>query len=336
MRETRSHITKSIFKIVVCLMACLLFAQCRSHHVVPAYLLDVLPAAPQYADPSQWYITDRQSPADIFYITSTETGDYPLAGGAISHYSDTYNDSTRRSLLGEMQGVDRLVGGTLNYYSPYYRQCSLQTFLSDSTTLARLPVATGDVKRAFKYYLKHLNGGRPFVLAGFSQGAMIMLELIKEMDDKTYNRMIAAYAIGITISQGELDACPHIQPALGEGDTGVTICYNSVQNAGCAMHGFEHSDVVINPVNWHTDATPATLVTVPSPFIPAEQQRTDTLTVHIDEASGLLFVDGYTGTDYILPLIGKEGCYHSREIWLYRNLLRDNIARRTANYLKNK
>ena len=39
-------------------------------------------------------------------------------------------------------------------------------------------------------------------------------------------------------------------------------------------------------------------------------------------------------TDYIIPLIGKEGCYHSREIWLYRDQLRDNIALRTARYLK--
>ena len=321
---------------MVCLMVCLLFAQCRTHYIQPVYHLDVLPSAPQYADKSQWYITDRNAPADIFYIISTETGDYPLAGGAVSHFSDTYNDSTRQPLLGEMQGVDRLVSGGLNYYSPYYRQCSLQTFMDDSTTQARLPIAVDDVKRAFGYYLKHLNGGRPFVLAGYSQGAMIMLELMKEMDNKTFDRMVAAYAIGITISQDDLKACPRIVPARGEEDTGVTICYNSVQDAGCAMRGFEHSDVVINPVNWHTDATPATLMTVPSPIIPVEQQRTDTLTVHIDQASGLLFVDGFTGTDYVLPLIGNAGCYHSREIWLYRNQLRGNIARRTANYLKNK
>ena len=338
MRETKLHfqVFKSIFRIMVCLMVCLLFAQCKTHQIYPDYHLDILPAAPQYADSSQWYISDRHAPADIFYIISTETGDYPLAGGIISHYSDTYNDSTRLPLLGEMQGVDRLVSGTLNYYSPYYRQCSLQTFMSDSTTLARLPVAIDDVRRAFGYYLKHLNGGRPFVLAGYSQGAMIMLELMKEMDKKTYDKMIAAYAIGITISQDELDACPRIVPARGDSDTGVTICYNSVKDADCAIRGFEHSDVVINPVNWRTDATPATLIPVPSPAIPIGQQNADTLTVHIDETSGLLFVEGFTGTDYILPLIGKAGCYHSREIWLYRDQLRDNIARRTANYLKNR
>ena len=232
-----------------------------------------------------------------------------------------------------MQGVDALIGGSLNFYSPYYRQCSLQTFTSDSLLQARLPIATDDVRRSFRYYLHHLNGGRPFVLVGYSQGAMIMLQLMKEMDNATYSRMIAAYAIGATISQEILDANPRIVPARSADDTGVTICYNSVRNTSCVMMGWECSAVAINPVNWRTDATPATLITEPSPLIPLDQQQRDTLTVTLDPTSGLLLVDGFTGTDYILPLIGKEGNYHSREIWLYRDHLRDNIAQRAVRYI---
>ncbi len=323
-------IMKSSLRIIIVMMACLLFAQCSKHNNEPRGSTDFLPAAPEYADPSQWYITSRDAVADVFYITSTETGDYTLAGGTVCHYADTRNDSTRGPILGEMQGVDALIGGSLNFYSPYYRQCSLQTFASDSLVQARLPIATDDVRRSFKYYLDQLNDGRPFVLAGFSQGAMIMLQLMKEMDNATYSRMIAAYAIGVTISQETLDACPSIVPARGADDTGVTVCYNSVRDPSCAMPGWTRSAVAINPVNWHIDATPATLITEPSPLIPLSQQHRDTLTVTLDPSSGLLLVDGYTGTDYILPLIGKEGNYHSREIWLYRDHLRDNIAHRTV------
>jgi len=318
-----------------CLAVCLLFAQCRSiHHEMPR-VIELLPNEPQYADTSLWYHTDRGSQADIFYIISTETGDYTLDDGSTCHYADTYNDSTREPMHSEMMGVDRLIGGQLNFYSPYYRQCSLQTFASDSLVQARLPIAAHDVKRSFKYYLEHMNGGRPFVLAGFSQGAMIMLDLIKEMDNETCKKMIAAYAIGIPITGDDVKHNPHILPARGADDTGVTICYNSVRDAACALPGWQHSDVAINPVNWRTDATAATLITEPSPLIPLDQQHKDTLTVTLDTASGLLLVKGYTGNDYILPLIGKEGNYHSREIWLYRDHLRDNIARRTACYLNN-
>lgn len=314
-------------------MACMLLSQCATADNEPLSPIDTLPATPQYADSSQWFITSRGAQADIFYITSTETGDYKLQDGRMCHYADTYSDSTRRPIKDEMLGVDQLISGSLNFYSPYYRQCSLQTFTCDSTLRARLPIASGDVKRSFDYYLKYLNGGRPFVLAGFSQGAMIMLDLMREMDDAASNRMIAAYAIGVTISSDDLKHNPRIVPARDADDTGVTICYNSVRDLSCAMPGWAFSAVAINPVNWRTDATPATLITEPSPLIPLDQQRPDTLTVTLDTASGLLTVDGYTGTDYILPLIGREGNYHSREIWLYRNHLRDNIARRTARYL---
>lgn len=323
-----------ITKITTVVVLCVGFAQCGKSDE-PRTLTDVLPAVPQYAEPSQWYVTDRHADADIFYITSTETGDYALPDGTTCHYADTYNDSTRQPILGEMQGVDQLIGGTLNFYTPYYRQCSLQTFTSDSTMRSRLPVARDDVKRAFEYYLDHLNGGRPFVLAGYSQGAMIMLDLMRDMDDATYSRMIAAYAIGVTISQEELRRNARIVAAQNADDTGVTICYNSVRDLSCALPGWEYSVVGINPVNWCIDATPATLITEPSPALPLDQQTRDTLSVTLHLATGLLLVDGYSGTDYILPLIGREGNYHSREIWLYRDQLRDNIAHRTASYLVN-
>lgn len=151
-----------------------------------------------------------------------------------------------------------------------------------------------------------------------------MLELLKEMDDDTYERMIAAYAIGITIAE----TGPHIVPAKGADDTGVTICYNSVRDTGCTMRGWEKSSVAINPVNWRTDSTRASLITEPSPLLPVAEQKKDTMTVHLDTATGLLIVEGFTAQDYMLPLLGVEGNYHTREIWLYRNQLRENMALR--------
>lgn len=287
-----------------------------------------VPQEPDYGDSTQWYISQRRAEADVFYVTSTETGDYVVDGGATCHYADTYADSLRQPLYGEMLGVDTLVSGSLNYYSPYYRQCSLQSFGSDSLTAARMPLAVGDVRRAFRYYLDHLNGGRPFILAGYSQGALIMVELLKEMDDDTFKRMIAAYAIGITMDGTER----HVVAATGADDTGVTICYNSVRDTGCAMRGWERSAVAINPANWRTDGTPATLMTEPSPLLPVAAQKKDTMTVHLDVPTGLLIVEGFTAQDYLLPLWGVEGNYHTREIWLYRDQLRENMALRAARW----
>ena len=285
-----------------------------------------IPAEPDYQDSTQWYVSNRHSQADIFYIISTETGDYTLPDGRTCHYADTYADSLRAPLYGEMLGVDTLLSGQFNFYSPYYRQCSLQTFEDDSLKSARMPLALNDVRRAFKHYLEQMNGGRPFIMAGYSQGAALMLELLKEMDDDTFSRLIAAYAIGTTIETPHR----HIVPAKGSDDTGVTICYNSVRNASCTMKGWTHSSIAINPINWQTDSTSVTLITEPSPLKPVAEQQKDTMTIHLDKASGLLFVEGFTAQDYILPLIGVEGNYHSREIWLYRQQLRENMALRAA------
>lgn len=301
---------------------------CSNGHAPQPTTDGPIPAEPNYEESSQWYITDRQGEADIFYIISTETGDYPSADGSTCHYADTYADSLRLPMLSEMQGVDTLLSGRLNFYTPYYRQCSLQSFMSDSLTQKRLSLSIGDVRRSFAHYLKHMNHGRPFILCGFSQGALIALELMREMDDETCRRMVAAYMIGTSISQEMLNACPRIRPAQRADDTGVTICYNSVRDASCAL--WPRSAVAINPVNWRTDNVEATLMTEPTPLLPVDQQKKDTLTVHLDTASNLLFVSGYTATDYVLPLIGHEGNYHSREIWLYRDQLRENMQQRVS------
>ena len=292
-----------------------------------------LPKAPDYADTTQWYDTWRNNNADIFYITSTETGDYHLPDGSLCHFADTYADSLRRPIYAEMQGVDTLLSGSLNFFSPYYRQCSLQSFQDEAVARERLTIATDDIRRAFRHYLDHQNHGRAFILAGFSQGAIIMLELLREMDEETFNRMIAAYAIGIGISRDELAENKHIRPAQKADDTGVTICYNSVRDYDAALW---HSAVAINPVNWRTDTISAQLITEPTPLLPIAVQQKDTLTVRLDTATGLLLVGGYSANDYALPLIGRDGNYHTREIWLYRDRLRENMTLRAQRFANNR
>ena len=107
-------------------------------------------------------------------------------------------------------------------------------------------------------------------------------------------------------------ASRHIRAARDSADLGVTVCYNTVKDVKYVIPVLAETCMGINPVNWRTDATPANLVTEPSPFIPLNQQKKDNLTVTLDTVSNLLLVDGFSATDYVLPLIGKEGNYHSR------------------------
>lgn len=282
-----------------------------------------LPAVPNYADSSQWCIFERGASVDIFYITSTETGDY-VEENVTRHFCDTYNDELRAKLLGEMKGVDKLLAGDLNFYSPYYRQCTMETFTDTALIAERSPLAMGDVQRSFDYYLEHFNAGRPFILAGFSQGGMAVVELLKHLDVRAASRMVAAYVIGWKVTDADMAGNANFVAAHDSADLGVTICYNSVRSPECAIPLLSDGNrMAINPFNWRTDATPAPL------FF-----RGDTLSVALDTASLLLCVDGYTRDDYMLPLIGVEGNYHCLEISLYADALRRNMALRAERIMQ--
>ena len=48
--------------------------------------MTVSPDKPDYRDSTQWYITDRGAAVDVFYIISTETGDYTMPDGEVCHF----------------------------------------------------------------------------------------------------------------------------------------------------------------------------------------------------------------------------------------------------------
>ena len=102
-----------------------------------------------------------------------------------------------------LRGMDRMLAGELNFYSPYYRQVTLETIADTALVAERSPLAMGDVLKSFDYYLEHYNGGKPFILAGFSQGAMAVVELLKHLDNDAASRMVAAYVIGWKVTDAD-------------------------------------------------------------------------------------------------------------------------------------
>ena len=288
-------------------------------------LLGPVPPTPDYSDPTQWYKMEKGAAADFFYIVSTETGDY-VKNGETYHFADTYDRQVCAGILMEMQAVDSMFNHQFNYFSPYYRQATMQSWADMQQTEARLPIAIGDVKRSWDYYIKHLNHGRPFVIGGFSQGAHAMLEILKEMPDSVYSRMVATYCFGYRIPQEMIDSYPHIRPAQGATDLGVTVNFNSVRSPECAIPAVSGGNVVcINPVNWRTDTTTAT-------FVYNWLGANDTLTARMDPDSHLIVVDGFQD-DFVLPVIGKPGNYHHMELRFYYPYIRQNISDRIATYL---
>ncbi len=285
-----------------------------------------LPPAPLYSDSTQWFICDRMGEADLFYIISTETADH-LMRTDTCHFADTYDDYLRGRMRHEMHAVDSFYSGRLNYFSPYYRQVSMQSWATEEMALSRLPLAMSDCRRSWDYYLKHLNGGRPFILAGFSQGAHALMDIMKRMPDSVASRMVAVYVIGYKVTSMDTMACHHLRPAQGATDTGVTICFNSVKSLEAEIPVVSGGNLFcINPVNWRTDTTSA-------PFVLYGRKKNDTLSARLDPESRLLLIDGYK-VDKPMPVIGRSGNYHHLELKFFYPYIRQNMADRVAAFLK--
>ena len=291
-------------------------------------LIGPIPMKPLYDDPAQWFIQDRGGEADLFYIISTETGDH-LMGSDTCHYADTRDDYLRSRMRHEMHAVDSFYSGKLNYYSPYYRQVSMQSWATENMALVRLPLAISDVVCSWDYYLKHYNHGRPFILAGFSQGAHALMDIMKRMPDSVASRMVAAYVIGYKVTAEDTSACRHLRPALGATDTGVTICFNSVKSVESEIPVVSGGNLFcINPVNWRTD-------TVSSPFVLYGRKKNDTLSARLDPESRLLLIEGYH-IDKPMAVIGRSGNYHHLELKFFYPYIRKNMADRVAAFMEKK
>ena len=284
-----------------------------------------IPAAPDWSDKAAWYISEPATAqeADIFYILPTCVWDWTAENGQSCRYSDyTRTDHIEAFRPSVGLAEDIFAQGQYGFYCPYYRQISLNVWMDGEAAVEELfPLSMEDISAAFDYYLEHYNNGRPFVLAGFSQGGKAVVELVKHLPAEAYGRMAAAYAIGYRISDEELAQYPQLFPAMDSTGTGTIICYNSVATPDAACGVLSPSDVCINPVNWTTNATPAEL--------------NDSVTVTVDTDHHLLIVDGLDPEHYYAPSLASTfplGNYHLQELTLYQDHLRRNTALRVRNF----
>ncbi|WP_248616498.1 DUF3089 domain-containing protein [Xylanibacter brevis] len=277
----------------------------------------LVPEAPDYSDSTMWITVDSDScgnGADVFYVVSTWEEDWQDEAGRTSHYADVWNEHHRKHMAREMNKVAAYMAPGNRFYAPYYRHATIETFMvaDEDSIRRRARMAMDDVCAAFDYFLARRDSTRPLIVAGFSQGGMAVVELLKHMSDDTYRQLAAAYVLGYKVTEADTLQSKHLKAAQGESDTGVTICYNTVKDVKYAHPVIAATCMSINPVNWHTDATPAVLH--------------DTITVTLSPEHHVLVVKGYDGKEYP-PYKGflNVGDIHSCEPWLYSECLQRNI-----------
>jgi Protein of unknown function (DUF3089) len=91
-------------------------------------------------------------------------------------------------------------------FAPMYRQLTLRT-IDGTVTPDALAVAYGDVRSAWKEYLRRFNHGRGVVLIGHSQGAAMLQALIRQQIDPyraARRKLVSAILLGgnVTVERG--------------------------------------------------------------------------------------------------------------------------------------
>jgi hypothetical protein len=303
--------------------------------------IDKLKIAPDYSLTENWLAmpTKADKAVDVIYF-------YPSSYVRQNDEEDVIANIDSETMHTEAQHIFQLQATVFsessNIYAPYYRQVDAQYALTisdeDNDILLRYMAST-DPATALDYYFQNLNNGRPYILAGHSQGSEILLMLLsdymKEHPDY-YKNMIAAYVLGYSVTHDYLESNKHLKFAAGESDTGVIISYNTegLGNANAHNVVVRNGAISINPLNWKLDNTYAGV-----DLNKGSLQLDGTLGVGIADAQvnttrGVIECSSVDPQIYAIPeqmadLFGPES-FHGWDYGFYYGNLSENIAKRIA------
>ena len=320
--------------------------------------LSAVNAAPDYSKAECWYqIPEITKDVDTFYIFAT---DYILSSfdeGA-SDYAALDNPEMLFGAKIEYRDHASAYADSTNVFVPYYRQSGLRYAgevikKTGNFDNALLGLPYEDITAALDYYFENRNGGRPFIMAGHSQGsAMVLLLLRTYFKDhpEYYKRMVAAYTIGYSVTDEYLAANPHLKFATGETDTGVIIAYNTEGPGNVETNA--HNIVVlphtrsINPLNWKLDETYAPASMNLGSII--EDKKTGETSIgdvgadaQINLARGVVVTNAKVEpmpedvAKVAAEFFGPDG-RHGEDYMFYYNNIKANVAKRVAAYLAGK
>ena len=298
-----------------------------------------------YANADNWLSAeDTGKVVDVVYF-------YPTTFSKVSDdapdVADITDESMRSGAQRELKNQASVFIEDCNIYAPFYRQVNAAYALTlsdeEADDLLRYS-ASQDPSAALDYYFENYNNGKPFILAGHSQGSQILTMILSDYmkaHPEHYKNMIAAYVIGYSVTDKYLAANPHLKFAEGADDTGVIISYNTEGPANKDQHNAVVTDgaISINPINWKKDDTYAAKEeNLGSLNIDGEIEK-NLADAKIDLERGVVVCETADSAVYAIPeaahaLFGPES-YHGYDYGLYYMNLRENAKVRIEAF-KNK
>ena len=202
-----------------------------------------------------------------------------------------------------------------------------------------------DATDALDYFLNNLNEGRPFILAGHSQGSATLIALLENYMTKhpeALKRMVAAYPIGFAVTKDFL-ARTGLKFAEGATDTGVIVSWNTEGPANVDANAknvtLAPGGLSINPINWKRDDTNASVKeNLGSLTVEGKLVAPGIADARVDTVRGSVIVTTVDAKLYAIPadaaaLFGPES-YHLHDYGFFYNNLKQNVADRIKAFLE--
>jgi hypothetical protein len=312
-----------------------------------------LPPKPDYAKDSAWIalplheaeasvalpslpaIDAASASVDVFYVHSTSS--------VAPEYNAAADDPEVRAA--SIRGGTLIQASAFNaccaIYAPEYRQATGTAFVRATKDGDRaIAVAYGDVVAAYEEFIKRTGGTRPFIIAGHSQGSVLLTKLLAERiaTTKDRERLVAAYLIGAPVTPADLGG---LHACASTTETGCVITFNA-RAPGYKRNGTDFGRAVpdarricVNPTLGFATTTPAT---------PAEHRgavffdaETPALLPHFLASRcerGRLVVEDLApipsrgmASDILLAVLGGKN-FHPVEYQLFYADLRNDASRR--------
>ncbi|MCH5229469.1 MAG: DUF3089 domain-containing protein [Muribaculaceae bacterium] len=235
---------------------------------------------------------------------------------------------------------------TCNVFAPLYRQSdvSYAAGLDDNTFNSFMNFTSSqDPTEAIDFYFENLNNGRPFILAGHSQGSATLMKLLENYFSKHpeyLDRMVAAYSIGFSVTKEFLDSHKYLKFAENANDTGVIVSWNTEGPGNKNANNFvvEKGAVSINPLNWKRDETYAPISENLGSYING-QTVVGIADAQLDLERGVVVVTSEEAKKYVMAeqfqsIFGPES-YHGQDYGFFQENLKKNVGDRINAY-KNK
>lgn len=317
-------------RLLIIVISAFLISACYGKNVMHA------PKAPDYSQNKYWSIKTEKiiHPVDVFFVHPTTYGP-PANGNYIADLEDKHlNMVTDRDTI---NWITAAFSDSCNVFAPRYRQMNIAVMkMTDEKKEPYTHIPVSDITSAFKYYLKNLNQGRPFILASHSQGSNVLqMVLLAEPELLDHNKLVAAYMPGWSFSKKDLSDLGFTLSESPE-QTGCLITWNTIGPGGISPTVLKGATCV-NPLSWTTakDEVPASKNMGAKIFItPEKTLRIKNFTSAKINNDGALEIPSPPAevAKQLNMSLGTE-VYHRYDYDFFFNNIKENVSRRCSAYL---